>query len=157
MRRSFWRDLISFWGRGGTGRSLPPLGSTSEFESFGLAEAAAIEQSDDQAVGAGEMGEDGAHFCRGEDGREMVGALGSDGVDAAVKILLEHVLIQKEQGTQGLVLGGDVFDDRKVAEESLNIGNTHILGVTLVMKQNVTFDPLNIGFFCTMSVVFEPN
>jgi hypothetical protein len=29
--------------------------------------------------------------------------------------------------------------------------------VALVMKQNVTTNLLDIGFFCTIGVIFEPN
>jgi hypothetical protein len=89
----------------------------------------------------------------------VVGALGPDGVDAAAEVLAEDLLIQKEEGAEGLVLGGggDVVHDGEVAQEGFDFGNAHVLGMTLVMKQNVTSYPLNIGFFCTIGVVFEPN
>ncbi len=59
----------------------------------------------------------------------MVGAFGPDCVNAAVKILLKHLVIQKEQGTEGLVLrgSGDLFCDGEVAEEGFDFGNAHAL------------------------------
>jgi hypothetical protein len=43
--------------------------------------------------------------------------------------------------------GGDWSIDRKVTEKCLNLGNAHILRVALIVKQNVTPDPLKVGFF----------
>jgi hypothetical protein len=82
----------------------------------------------------------------------VVGPLGSDGVDAAAEVLAEDLLIQKEQGSEGLVLGGggDVVHDSEVAQEGFGFGNAHVLGMTLVVKQYVTSDPLNTGFLCTI-------
>jgi hypothetical protein len=68
-------------------------------------------------------------------------------------------LVEEEDGAEGLVLGGggDVAFDGKVTEKGFDLGNAHVLGMTLVVKQNVTPNPLNVGFFCTIRVVFEPN
>lgn len=41
-------------------------------------------------------------------------------------------------------------------EEGFNFRNAHFLWLALVMKRNVT-NPLNIGFFDTIKVMFELN
>jgi hypothetical protein len=50
----------------------------------------------------------------------------------------------------GLMLG-------EMVQEVCDFGNADFLGVKLVLKQNLTFYPLNIKFFCTISVAVESN
>jgi len=42
-------------------------------------------------------------------------------------------------------------------QEGFNLWNPHIFGVTLFMKQNVTPNPLDVGFLSPVGVVFEAN
>ena len=48
---------------------------------------------------------------------------------------------------EGLVLGGwrDI-NHGQVGEESFDLGNSHVFGVPLVMKEDETFDPGDVGF-----------
>jgi hypothetical protein len=64
-----------------------------------------------------------------------------------------------EQGAEGLILGRGRNQalHGELAEESFNLWDAHFLGMTFVMKQNVTANPLNVGIFCTIGVIFEPN
>jgi hypothetical protein len=58
-----------------------------------------------------------------------------------------------------LILGGsrDLAVNGEMAEAGFNLWNAHFLWVAFIVQQNVTTNPLNIGFFATIGVVFEPN
>jgi hypothetical protein len=51
--------------------------------------------------------------------------------------------------------GSDLAFNGEMAEEGFNLGDAHFLGVALVMKQNVTTEPLDVGIFCTIGVMLE--
>jgi hypothetical protein len=105
------------------------------------------------------LGEDGFDFFGGEDGGEVLWAFGADGINSAIEFLVQDVAIEKNQGAEGLILGGsrDLAINGEVAEKGFNLWNAHFLWVAFIMKQNVTTNPLSIGFFGTIGVVFEPN
>lgn len=42
-----------------------------------------------------------------------------------------------------------------MAEESLDFGATHLLGMAFVVKEDVTFDPGQVTFFGMDGVMFE--
>ena len=53
--------------------------------------------------------------------------------------------------------GGDVAFDGKMTEECFDFWNAHFLWVAFIVKQYVTPDPLDVGFFCTIRVMFQAN
>ena len=67
--------------------------------------------------------------------------------------------IYKEQGTQSLILSGccHLFLNGQVGEEGFNIRDAHLLGMALMMKQDVAANPLHVGLLCTVGIVLEPN
>jgi hypothetical protein len=81
------------------------------------------------------------------------------GVLAGFSWVLGGLAIEGEGcfGAEGLDRGGDFSLKGEMTEEGFNLGAVHFLGVTLVMRQNVTTNPLNVGFSCTMGAMFEPN
>jgi hypothetical protein len=69
------------------------------------------------------------------------------------------VAIEEEDGVEGLVLGGggDIAFNCEVGEEGFDFGDTHFVGVTFVVEEDEAANPLNVGFFCPIGVVFEAN
>jgi hypothetical protein len=45
----------------------------------------------------------------------------------------------------------------KMVQECFNFGCAHFGGVTLAVKQDETTNPLNVGFFCAVGIMLEPN
>ncbi len=70
---------------------------------------------------------------------------------------MENVTIEEEDGTKGLILcgGGDLLGGCEVGKELLHFGDAHVFGVTFVVKENVVFDPADVGVFGTGGVVFD--
>ena len=62
---------------------------------------------------------------------------------------MEHLAVEKEQRAKGLILrgGGDVAFDGQVREKRFHFRAAHVLGMALVMKQDVVPDPVHVGFF----------
>jgi len=44
-----------------------------------------------------------------------------------------------------------------MCEKSLNLRLSHISGMALVMKKNISFDPEDIGLFGSDGIVLPPN
>lgn len=67
--------------------------------------------------------------------------------------------IEKQDSVEGLVLGvgGDVAFNCEVGEEGFDFGDTHFVGVTLVVEEDEAANPLNVGFFCAIGIVLEAN
>ncbi len=126
-------------------------------ETLGEAQAAAVEQLGHQLVGLGQLGDDPAGFSDGEDDGQMFGFLGAKGVDGASEFLAQDFPVEKEQGGEGLVLGGGghVLLNGQVGEEGFNLRDAHLFGVAFVVEKDEAFDPIDIGFFGAEGVVFE--
>ena len=45
---------------------------------------------------------------------------------------------------------GDIALNGEMTEECLNFWNANFLWVAFIVKQDVTPDPLDVGFFCTI-------
>jgi hypothetical protein len=56
-----------------------------------------------------------------------------------------------------LILGGcgDLLLNREMGEESFDFDLAHVLGMTFVVKHDVTINPLDIGLFGTEGIVLE--
>ena len=68
----------------------------------------------------------------------------------------EHITIEEQQRRQRLVLGRSRYVPfrRQRGQERLDLTRAHILGVAFAVVEDVTFDPLGVGFFGTAAVVF---
>ena len=92
-----------------------------------------------------------------EDGGQVAGFLGTNDFGREGKFALENVTVKEENGTEGLILGGG----RKIAfggqiyNECLYFGFAHLAWMTFVMKQNITANPIHVGLFCAIGVVFD--
>ena len=49
-----------------------------------------------------------------------------------------------------------VFLVHSPTQESIDFRRSHVLGMPLVVKEDVTFDPVNVGFFGTRTVMANP-
>jgi hypothetical protein len=63
------------------------------------------------------------------------------------QVLMHNLPIEEEQRAERLVLGGSrhVLVHGEVGEESLDLGAAHLPGVALVVKEDVAFDPEEVG------------
>lgn len=71
--------------------------------------------------------------------------------------MVEDVAVEEEEGGERLVLGGggDVFFDGEVGEEGLDFWGAHVFGVAFAVEEDVAFDPVAVGLFGAVGVVFE--
>lgn len=70
---------------------------------------------------------------------------------------MEHLAIEKEQGTEGLVLcrSGNVFLDGQVGEKGFDLESAHFGRVTHIVEVDVALDPANVGLLRALGMVFE--
>jgi hypothetical protein len=127
-------------------------------ETLHQAQAAAIEKARQQQVRAGKMGQYLLHLRFGEYGRQTFGFLGADGFEVeGIEVLMQHLAIEEEESGKGLVLGGgsNVVFGRQVREKGTNFGGPHFAGMAFVVEEDKASNPIDIGFFCAQSVVFN--
>lgn len=65
--------------------------------------------------------------------------------------------VEEEDSGEGLILGGggDILFDGEVGDEGLDFGGAHVFGVVFVVEEDVAFDPVFVGLFGAVGVVFE--
>lgn len=102
-----------------------------------------------------ELVENADGFCVREDGGQSFGTFGAarkDGFD----FLVEDFTVEEEDGAKGLILsgGGDAAFNGKVDEEGANFGRAHFGGVLFVVIEDVAADPIEVGFFGAIGVMF---
>jgi len=83
------------------------------------------------------------------------GFFGADGIDGGGQFDAQDVVVEEEDGGEGLVLGGggDVFVNGEVGEEGFDFGRVHFGGVAFVVKEDEAFYPGDVGFLGTEGVV----
>ena len=100
-----------------------------------------------EAVVAFEVGEDGAGFGAGEDDGEFRRA--GDAFDAGdeFEFPLEDLLVEEEEGAEGLVLGGggDAAVDGEVAQEGGDFFFAEVGGVALSVEEDKAADPVGVS------------
>jgi hypothetical protein len=87
----------------------------------------------------------------------LVGLFGPHYPFQSARVLIQHLLIQKKDGAEGLVLSGcshTVFNG-KMGKKHIDFRRSHIFGVAFVVKQDIASDPLNVGFFRSYAVVAQ--
>lgn len=84
-----------------------------------------------------------------EDHWETLRLLGPHNVVQPADVLLEDLLIQKQDGAEGLALrgGSHVPCDGQMRQALLDFLQAHIARMTLVVKQHEAFDPTQRGVF----------
>ena len=94
-------------------------------------------------------------FFMSENGGETFGTFGS-AEEEGFDILVKNFAVEEEDGAEGLVLGGcgDVSFDGEVGDEGMDLGCAHFFRVFFVMKEYIAADPVYVGFFGAIRVVF---
>src|SRR5690348_8268614 len=74
-----------------------------------------------------------------------------------LEFALKHVLVEEKQSAKSLVLGrgSDIAVDGEVAEEGGNFFFTHLVGMTSVVEEDETADPINVGLLGSYAVAFN--
>ena len=70
---------------------------------------------------------------------------------------VKNVTIEEEDGAKGLILcgGGDLLGGCEVGDEVFDFRDAHFFGVTFAVKEDVVFDPVDVGVFGARGVVFD--
>ena len=97
------------------------------------------------------------HLVFGQHGRQAFGLRGAQGVNGAIQVLVQHFTVEKQERTEGLVLGrsGHVLLHSQVGEKGFDFGAAHFVGMALVMEQDEAGDPPDVGLFGADGVVLE--
>ena len=92
----------------------------------------------------------------GQDGREAFGALGAGRQDG-FHFLMKNFAVEKQNGAEGLILSGsrDLALGGQVNQKSLNFGSAHLSRMALAVEENVALDPIQVGFFGTIGIMFQ--
>ena len=128
----------------------------AQAQAFHDAKAAAVEDFCHEAGYAAHVCDDLDGFLMGEDDGKSFRAGGIGEVWRKLDVFLKDCAVEEEDGTQGLVgcrccdfaFGGEV------GNESADFLFTHVFGVAFVVKNDVAFDPVFVGLFGAVGVVF---
>jgi len=73
--------------------------------------------------------------------------------------MIEHLLVEEQDGRQCLVPrgSGHPFGHRKIRQECRYLFLAHLVRMALVVKQDVTADPLDIGLLGSQAVMPDSN
>ena len=120
----------------------------SEADTVHQAQAGAIEEIGHEPVGAGHLGEDGLDFVAGEDDGQTDGAFGAFDVLDPAEGLLQHGIVQEQQGAEGLILSGssDLTGHSQMGQESADIIFSEFIRVLFAMEKDKAANPLEVGF-----------
>ena len=132
----------------------------AQAQTFHEAQSAAVHDLYHEFVRACHVGDDCTHFFCGEYVRDTFSFFGSDEVEGGlVEFDVEGVAVEEEDGADGLVLGGGrgfpIHDE--VGDELVDLWDTHFSRVSFVVKEDVFANPLDVGLFGAVRVLFEAN
>ena len=92
----------------------------------------------------------------GENSGDALGPGWADGYESSVvQLNLQNIAVEKEDGADGLVLGGggDSFLIDEVGDEGVDLVHAHLAGMALIMVEDVLAYPADVGLFGTEGVV----
>lgn len=114
-----------------------------------------VQEPDDEGVLTAQVGEDGAHLFTCHHHGQTPRRSGSNGVAETLELTAENLSIEKEQGREGLVLGGrcHLAVDRQVREELDDFGRTQLVWVSNIVVVDVSPDPADVGLFGAIRIV----
>jgi len=130
-----------------------------EAHAFHEAQATAIQEFGHHLMFIGHVAQDGLDFGFGEHHREMFGLFGVNDVGQRPQLLPEKFAIEKQDGAEGLTLGGSghVLVNGQVGEERGDFGSAHVFGMALIMKdaEREAFDPIVISVFGAAGIMLD--
>ena len=105
-------------------------------------------------MGGGEGLEELLGFLFGHHHRDAPGMGSPQGIDV-VQLFGEDMLVKKEDGAQGLVLGGGghLLFNGQMGEEGFDFRFGHLVGMPFVMEEDVAFDPGEVAFFGAVGIM----
>ena len=126
-------------------------------QAFRDAQPAAIQEFGDQFWHAGHFADDRHGLLMGENSWQTFGAVGADDIGWEDDLFLENVFVQELDGAERLVLGrgSNLTLVGKVGDVGLNFFGTHILWMALLVKENEACDPLDVGLFGAIGIMFD--
>ena len=83
--------------------------------------------------------------------------VGVQGVNGTLQFFVQHFAVEEQQGAEGLLLrgSGHIFVHGQVGEKGFDFGGAHVVGMALVMEQDETCDPADVGLLGADGVVLE--
>ncbi len=110
-----------------------------------------------ESIISSKLRENGARLGAGEDDGEPGGAADAVHPIDELQLPIEDVLIKKEQGAKGLILGGsgDGAVDGEMAEEGGDFFLAHLAWMGLVVKKDITPDPIRVGLLGAEGVMLD--
>jgi hypothetical protein len=125
-------------------------------QTFQKPQSTSIEQVAHEPVVAFESRENGVRFHPSEDDWNFWRPFGALEV-YELKLAFQHLLIQKKQGAQSLILrrSADPAVDGKMRKESRDFLFAHIVGVALAVEQDEPLDPIQIRLLGPDAVTFD--
>ena len=110
-------------------------------------------------MNSAESTEQAVDFLHGKDDRNAGRPLRALDAGEPRQFDAENFLVEKEDGALRLVLRRrcDVAFDGEVGEKSLDVGGAQFRRMALVVKMDVTSDPVDVGLFGAQAVVFVTN
>jgi hypothetical protein len=127
-----------------------------ELTAFRDPEPAAVEHAYHEPGGTFQEAQDLGHFFPGHDNRDAQWSFSPHGINGLIELNIENIAIQKNNGIEGLVLGGgaDLSVHGQMREKSFDLCRSHSAGMPHVMKDNILFDPGEIGLFGSDGIMF---
>ena len=131
----------------------------AQAQTFHLPHAGAVNEAGDQTVDAGGFIEQPAHFRSAQHHGQSLWLLSPNHIIKPVKLVIEHLLVEGQDGRKRLVLCGGchLSCHCKVRQEGRNLLLTHLVRMALVVEQDETADPLYIGLLGSQALMPDPN
>lgn len=126
-------------------------------ERFEQAESGTVEERSDEFRSAMKAVQDQPDLGAGEDDGGVFGSFGAeDGADVADR-LVEHSIIEEDDGVEGDILGGsgNAGPFGEGGKERADLGGAHFGGVAFIVEEDEAADPMNVGFFGAGAQVAE--
>ena len=127
----------------------------AQTQAFQDAHPGAVQQRRDEPVRAFQLAQQVAHRALRQHHRQAPRSLGADDLVEPGQFVLQHLLVQEQDGGLGLVLGGrrHLALDRQVGQKGRDLWRAHVARVALATKKNEAARPVDIGLFGTNRIV----
>ena len=124
-------------------------------QTFQQTETGSVEQRPLYPAGAMQLGQHRSDLFAGQHHGQYAADLCADSRVEAFELPIEDVTVEKEECTQRLVLGAGTHSpaDGEIREEGHDLDGTHLFRVALVVKENETPHPADVGLLGAEAVV----